>query len=58
MEVEYQLLEDVVAKPILAKKGSFDAFTSKKFSVIIAIATGLKINWAVIQFWTLKEMVT
>lgn len=37
-------MTDIVAKTLLAKAGSFDAFTAEIFLVMTAISDGLKFN--------------
>ncbi|KZV46765.1 hydrolase, hydrolyzing O-glycosyl compound [Dorcoceras hygrometricum] len=48
MNIEFRLLNDILAKAITAKAGSFDAVTH----------CGIKINWSKLLFDILKEMVT
>lgn len=58
MKMEYQLLTDVVAKPIIAKAGSFDVFTNEKFLVIAAIAGEIKVDWSSVLFQRLMAMIS
>ncbi|KZV24470.1 hypothetical protein F511_19101 [Dorcoceras hygrometricum] len=57
MKMEYHLLDDIVAKALCAKGGSFDVVTSNKFDMIVAISAGLKGNLAQVLFQTLVVMV-
>ncbi|KZV39706.1 hypothetical protein F511_26708 [Dorcoceras hygrometricum] len=57
MKMEYRLLHDIVAKALCAKEGSFDMVTSEKFDFMVAITTGLKVNWAQVLFQVLVGMV-
>lgn len=57
MKVEFQLLVDVVAKPILAKDGSFATMTLEKFHIMTAILKGMKVNWSFVFFSIFKNMV-
>ncbi|KZV15759.1 hypothetical protein F511_32157 [Dorcoceras hygrometricum] len=57
IKVEYQLLHDIVAKSLCAKAGSFDVVTSENFEMMVAINSGLKVNWGHILFQTLVAMV-
>ncbi|KZV27905.1 hypothetical protein F511_35377 [Dorcoceras hygrometricum] len=57
MKYEYRLLNDILAKAITVKAGSFDAVTNERFLMMTAIQFGLKVNWSKILFGVLKEMV-
>lgn len=56
MMFEFKPLTDVVAKPLMEKAGSFDAFTFEIFLIINTISIGLKVNWGVF-FFKFKECV-
>ncbi|KZV30870.1 hypothetical protein F511_15789 [Dorcoceras hygrometricum] len=56
MKIEYRLLHDIVAKALCAKAGSFDMVTGEKLDLMIAITTGVKVNWAQILFQVLLGM--
>ncbi|KZV54835.1 hypothetical protein F511_39140 [Dorcoceras hygrometricum] len=58
MKVEYRPLHDIVAKSLSSKIGSFDVVTTERFEIIVAISTGLKINWVHFLFKTLVGMVS
>ncbi|KZV56648.1 Ferric reduction oxidase 4 isoform 1 [Dorcoceras hygrometricum] len=58
MKYEFHLLNDILAKSITVKAGSFDAVTHESFLLMTAIHFGLKINWSKILFDILKAMVT
>ncbi|KZV25923.1 hypothetical protein F511_30409 [Dorcoceras hygrometricum] len=45
MKIEFCLLNDILAKSVTVKAGSFDAVTHERFLLMIAIHFGLKINW-------------
>ncbi|KZV34504.1 hypothetical protein F511_14704 [Dorcoceras hygrometricum] len=57
LKYEYRLLNDILAKSITVKAGSFDAVTNERFQMMTAIHFGLKINWGKVLFSVLKEMV-
>ncbi|KZV49546.1 hypothetical protein F511_25145 [Dorcoceras hygrometricum] len=57
MKYEFKLLNDILAKSITVKAGSFDAVTHERFLVMTAIHFGIKVNWSKIIFEVLKEMV-
>ncbi|KZV54908.1 hypothetical protein F511_31331 [Dorcoceras hygrometricum] len=44
MKVEFRLLNDIVAKCLTAKAGSFDVVTGKMFEIMVAISAGIKVN--------------
>ncbi|KZV58383.1 hypothetical protein F511_15506 [Dorcoceras hygrometricum] len=58
MKMEFRLLNDILAKHITAKAGSFDAVTHERFLLMMAIHCGIKINWSRFLSDILKEMVT
>ncbi|KZV20900.1 hypothetical protein F511_27769 [Dorcoceras hygrometricum] len=57
MKHEYRLLNDILAKAIIVKAGSFDAVTNERFMMMTAIHFGLKVNWSKVLFSVLKDMV-
>ncbi|KZV55019.1 hypothetical protein F511_34594 [Dorcoceras hygrometricum] len=57
IKIEFRLLHDVVAKELCAKAWSFDIVTSEKFNFMVAIISGLKMNWAQVLFQVLVAMV-
>ncbi|KZV52932.1 hypothetical protein F511_18044 [Dorcoceras hygrometricum] len=58
MKFEFRLLNDILAKTIKVKAGSFDAVTHERFLMMAAIHGGVKINWGRLLFNLLKDMVT
>ncbi|KZV34644.1 hypothetical protein F511_25753 [Dorcoceras hygrometricum] len=58
MKIEFRLLCDILAKAISVKAGSFNAITVENFSLITAVVCGIRMNWAIILFSTLKKMVS
>ncbi|KZV28125.1 hypothetical protein F511_18747 [Dorcoceras hygrometricum] len=58
MKFEFRLLNDILAKTITVKVGSFDAVTHERFLMMAAIHGGVKINWGRLLFNLLKDMVT
>ncbi|KZV45370.1 Splicing factor 3B subunit [Dorcoceras hygrometricum] len=58
MKYEFRLLNDILAKSVTVKSGSFDVVTHERFLLMKAIHFGLKINWSKILFDILKGMVT
>ncbi|KZV19150.1 hypothetical protein F511_10041 [Dorcoceras hygrometricum] len=58
MNVEFRLLNDILAKTVTSKAGSFDAVTHERFLLMTSIHYGIKINWRKFLFKILKEMVT
>ncbi|KZV45579.1 hypothetical protein F511_27189 [Dorcoceras hygrometricum] len=56
LKYEFRLLNDILAKSITVKAGSFDAVTHERFFMMTAIHFGVKINWSKILFEVLKEM--
>ncbi|KZV49578.1 hypothetical protein F511_23862 [Dorcoceras hygrometricum] len=57
IKYELRLLNDILAKSITVKAGSFDAVTNERFLMMTAIHFGVKVNWSKILFGILKEMV-
>ncbi|KZV26351.1 delphilin-like [Dorcoceras hygrometricum] len=57
MKHELRLLNDILAKAITVKAGSFDSVTVKRFQMMTAIQYGLKVNWGKVLFNVLKDMV-
>ncbi|KZV28988.1 hypothetical protein F511_44044 [Dorcoceras hygrometricum] len=57
LKYEYRLLNDILAKSITVKAGSFDAVTTERFQMMTAIHFWLKVNWSKILFGVLEEMV-
>ncbi|KZV48443.1 dystroglycan-like [Dorcoceras hygrometricum] len=57
MKYEYRLLNDILAKALTVKAGSFDVVTNERFHIMTAIHFGLKVNWSKVLFSVLKEMV-
>ncbi|KZV48185.1 hypothetical protein F511_20318 [Dorcoceras hygrometricum] len=58
MKVEFCLLNDILAKTVTTKAGSFDAVTHERFLLMTAIHGGIKINLSRFLFDILKDMVT
>ncbi|KZV17580.1 hypothetical protein F511_25233 [Dorcoceras hygrometricum] len=56
MKYEFRLLNDILAKSINVKAGSFDAVTHERFLMMTEIHLGIKVNWRKIIFEVLKEM--
>ncbi|KZV50522.1 hypothetical protein F511_14166 [Dorcoceras hygrometricum] len=57
MKYEFRLLNDILAKSVTVKVGSFDAVTHERFLMMTSIHFGIKVNWSKILFEVLKEMV-
>ncbi|KZV40195.1 kinase family protein [Dorcoceras hygrometricum] len=57
MNHEFRLLNDILAKAITVKAGSFDSITVERFQMMTAIQYGLKVNWGKVLFNVLKDMV-
>ncbi|KZV19679.1 hypothetical protein F511_34396 [Dorcoceras hygrometricum] len=57
MKEEYRLLNDIIAKALTAKAGSFDAVIQSHFDLMVDIMGGFKINWSKILFRIMKAMV-
>ncbi|KZV48077.1 dystroglycan-like [Dorcoceras hygrometricum] len=45
MKHEFRLLNDILAKAITVKAGSFDSVTVERFQMMTAVQYGLKVNW-------------
>lgn len=58
MKVEYRLLNDIVAKPLTTKGGSFDTFIVERLEMMIVISVDIKINWSTILFNILVAMIS
>ncbi|KZV58468.1 putative disease resistance protein [Dorcoceras hygrometricum] len=56
LKYEFRLLNDILAKSITVKAGSFDVVTHERFLMMTSIHFGVKINWSKILFEVLKEM--
>ncbi|KZV44252.1 hypothetical protein F511_43047 [Dorcoceras hygrometricum] len=56
MKYEFWLLNDILAKAVNVKAGSFDAVTTEWFQMMTAIHFGLKVNWSKVLFNVLKDM--
>ncbi|KZV36664.1 hypothetical protein F511_41188 [Dorcoceras hygrometricum] len=54
---EFRLLNDILAKALTVKAGSFDSVTVERFQMMTAIHYGLKVNWCKVLFNVLKDMV-
>ncbi|KZV26454.1 boron transporter 4-like [Dorcoceras hygrometricum] len=57
MKHEFRLLNDILAKALTVKGGSFDSVTVERFQMMTAIHYGLKVNWSKVLFNVLKDMV-
>ncbi|KZV53945.1 hypothetical protein F511_43358, partial [Dorcoceras hygrometricum] len=57
MKHEFRLLNDILAKALNVKAGSFDSVTVERFQMMTAIHYGLKVNWSKVLFNVLKDMV-
>ncbi|KZV21060.1 hypothetical protein F511_36545 [Dorcoceras hygrometricum] len=55
---EFRLLNDILAKSVTVKAGSFDAVTHERFLMMAAINGGIPINWSKVLFNIFKDMVT
>ncbi|KZV25487.1 hypothetical protein F511_25731 [Dorcoceras hygrometricum] len=55
MKHEFRLLNDILAKAITVKAGSFDSVTVERFQMMTVIQYGLKVNWGKVLFNVLKE---
>ncbi|KZV22337.1 hypothetical protein F511_05291 [Dorcoceras hygrometricum] len=58
MKPEFRLMNDILAKSVTVKAGSFDAVTHERFLMMSAINGGVKINWGWLLFNIFKDMVT
>ncbi|KZV52900.1 splicing factor 3B subunit 1-like [Dorcoceras hygrometricum] len=54
----FRLLNDILAKSVTVKAGSFDAVTHERFLMMSVIYGGVPVNWGRLLFNTLKDMVT
>ncbi|KZV49457.1 hypothetical protein F511_28780 [Dorcoceras hygrometricum] len=57
MKHEFRLLNDILAKAITVKAGSFDSVTVERFQMMTAIQYGLKVDLGKVLFNVLKDMV-
>ncbi|KZV49225.1 hypothetical protein F511_40927 [Dorcoceras hygrometricum] len=57
-KIEFRLLNDILAKSVTVKVGSFDAVTHERFLMMSAINGGVQINWGRLLFNIFKDMVT
>ncbi|KZV39128.1 delphilin-like [Dorcoceras hygrometricum] len=57
MKHEFRLLNDILAKALTVKAGSFDSVTVERFQMMTAIQYGLKVNWSKVLFNVLNDMV-
>ncbi|KZV54894.1 hypothetical protein F511_31317 [Dorcoceras hygrometricum] len=57
MKHEFRLLNDILAKAITVKAGSFDSVTVERFRMMTVIHYGLNVNWGKVLFNVLKDMV-
>ncbi|KZV28546.1 delphilin-like [Dorcoceras hygrometricum] len=57
MKYEFRLLNDILAKAVTVKAGSFDVVTVERFQMMTAIHYGLKVNWGKVLFNVIKDMV-
>ncbi|KZV56687.1 hypothetical protein F511_41029 [Dorcoceras hygrometricum] len=58
MTFKFRLLNDILAKSVTMKAGSFDAVTHERFLMISAIHGGVPVNWGRLLFNIFKDMVT
>ncbi|KZV38164.1 splicing factor 3B subunit 1 [Dorcoceras hygrometricum] len=58
MKFDFHLLNDILAKTVTVKAGSFDAVTHERFLMMSAINGGVKVNWGRLLFNIFKDMVT
>ncbi|KZV24731.1 hypothetical protein F511_09205 [Dorcoceras hygrometricum] len=58
MKIEFRLLNDILAKSVTVKAGSFDAVTHERFLMMSAINGGVQINWGRLLFNIFKDMAT
>ncbi|KZV40181.1 fumarate hydratase class I (ISS) [Dorcoceras hygrometricum] len=58
MKFEFRMLNDILAKTIIVKAGSFDAVTHERFLMMAVIHGVVKINWGRLLFNLLKDMMT
>ncbi|KZV33617.1 patatin-like protein 2 [Dorcoceras hygrometricum] len=53
---EIRLLNDILAKSMTVKAGSFDVVTHERFLIMTTIYGGVSVNWSKILFKVLKDM--
>ncbi|KZV34146.1 splicing factor 3B subunit 1-like [Dorcoceras hygrometricum] len=58
MVFEFRLLNDILAKSVTVRVGSFDAVTHERFLMMTAIYGGVPVNWGRLLFKIFKDMVT
>ncbi|KZV54753.1 splicing factor 3B subunit 1-like [Dorcoceras hygrometricum] len=58
MVVEFRLLNDILAKSVTVKAGSFDVVTHERFLMMSALYGGVLVNWRRLLFNIFKDMVT
>ncbi|KZV23695.1 hypothetical protein F511_31298, partial [Dorcoceras hygrometricum] len=58
MTFEFRLLNNILAKSVTVKAGSFDAVTHEIFLMMSSIHGGVPINWARLLFNIFNDMVT
>ncbi|KZV47738.1 hypothetical protein F511_11941 [Dorcoceras hygrometricum] len=58
MKFEFRLLNDILAKTVTVKDGSFDAVSHERFLMMSAIHGGVMLNWGRLLFIIFKDMVT
>ncbi|KZV35931.1 hypothetical protein F511_23944 [Dorcoceras hygrometricum] len=58
MVFEFRLLNNILAKYVTVKAGSFDAVTHERFLMMTAIYGGVPFNWGRLLFKIFKDMVT
>ncbi|KZV30401.1 splicing factor 3B subunit 1-like [Dorcoceras hygrometricum] len=58
MVFEFRLLNDILAKYVTVKAGSFDAVTHERILMMTAIYGGVPVNWGRLLFKIFKDMVT
>ncbi|KZV26861.1 hypothetical protein F511_29484 [Dorcoceras hygrometricum] len=56
LKYEFRLLNDILAKSVTVKVGSFDAVTHERCVLMTTIHFELKVNWSKLLFDILKEM--
>ncbi|KZV54979.1 patatin-like protein 2 [Dorcoceras hygrometricum] len=58
MTFEFRLLNDILAKSMTVKVGSFDVVAHERFLMMSAIHGGIPVNWGRLLFNIFKDMVT
>ncbi|KZV26641.1 splicing factor 3B subunit 1-like [Dorcoceras hygrometricum] len=58
MTSEFRLLNDILAKSMTVKAGSFDAVTHERFLMMSTIHGGVQVKWGRLLFNIFKDMVT